>query len=141
VHEFGSDSTVDTTADCSNHSPLRSTDLTDARDFLADELLLVTTPETVSSVLLHSEHLITDHCPMRRTVADVKDELSNDFSPAWRVGDLRMELDTIPRLPVVGYGCEGSGRGMPDDVEVGWDFGELIPMGHPDLGNIQGESI
>ena len=48
VHEFGGDSAVDTTADCPNNSPLRPTDLTNARDFLADELLLVMKPENVS---------------------------------------------------------------------------------------------
>ena len=133
MHEFGGDSTVDATTDCPDYSSLRSTDLADARDFLADKLFLATTPTTVSSAPPYNQCLVTDHCPVRRTVADAENELSNDFSPTWRVGDLRMELDTIPRFLVVGDRCEGGGGGMPDDMEVGRDFGELIPMGHPDL--------
>jgi hypothetical protein len=35
----------------------------------------------------------------------------------------------------VGDGCKGGGGGMPDDMEVARDFGELVPMGHPDLEN------
>lgn len=75
---------------------------------------------------------------MRRTTADVKNELSDDFSPTWRMGDLRMKLDTVPWLVVVGDGCEGCGRSMPDDMEIGGDFRELVSMGHPDLENFQG---
>ena len=122
MHELCSDSTVNTTADCPNHSSLRATDLTDARNFLADKLLLVLTPATVSDVLPHSGYLITNHSPVRRTVADVENELSDDFSPAWRVSDLGMELDTIPRFVVVDDGCKGGSGCMPDDVEVCRDF-------------------
>ena len=86
-------------------------------------------------------HLVTDHCPVRRTVTDVDNELSDDFSPAWRVSDLRMELDTVPWLVVMGDGCEGGIGGMPDDMEVSRDFGELVSMGHPDLENFRGELI
>jgi len=43
MHEFCSDGAVNTTADCPNHPPIRPTDLADARDFLADKLLLVLT--------------------------------------------------------------------------------------------------
>ena len=71
MHEFGSDSTVDTTADCPNYSPLRPTDLADASDFLVDELFLVTKPAAISNVLPHSGYLATNHCPVRRTMADV----------------------------------------------------------------------
>lgn len=141
MHEFCSDSAVDTTADRPNHPSLQAADITDARDFLADELLLVMTPATVSSVLLHSKDLITDHGPTGRTVADVENKLSYDFPSAWRVSDLGMELDTIPWLIVVSDGCEGGSGGMSDDVEVCRDFGELIPMGHPDLEIFQGKSI
>jgi len=93
------------------------------------------------AVALRPGYLVTDHSPLRRTVADVENKLSNDFSSAWRVGDLRMELDTIPWLIVVGDSCEGSSRGVPDDVEVGRDLRELIPMGHPDLETFQGKLI
>ena len=75
---------------------------------------------------------------MRRTLADVENELSDDFSPAWGVGDLGVELNTIPWLIVVDDCCEGGGGGMPDDMEVGRDFGQLIPMRHPDLENFSG---
>ena len=78
---------------------------------------------------------------MRRTAADVDNELSDDFSPAWRVGDLGMELDAIPGLIVVGDCCEGSSGGVPDDVEVCRDSGELVPVGHPNLETFQGKSI
>jgi hypothetical protein len=44
-----------------------------------------------------------------------------------------MELDTIPWFVVVADGCEGSGGGMSNNMKVGRDLGELIPMGHPDL--------
>jgi len=78
---------------------------------------------------------------VRRTVTDVDDELSDDFSSARRVGDFGMELDTVPWLIVMGDGCEGGGRGMSDNVKIGGDFGELIPMRHPDLGFFRDESI
>jgi len=140
VHQFSSDGTVDTTADCPNYSSLRPTDLTDARDFLANEFFLARTPEIVSSALPPSGCRVTDHRPVCRTVADVENELSDDFSPAWRVGDLRVELNTIPWLIVMGDGCKGGSGCMSDDMEVGRDFGELIPMGHPDLEKFRGKS-
>ena len=70
---------------------------------------------------------------MCRTAADTENELSDDFSSAWRVGNFGMELDTVPWFVIVGDGCEGSGGGMPNDMKVSGDLGELIPMGHPDL--------
>ena len=123
MHELCSDGTVNTTADCPNNSPLRAADLTDARNFLANKLLLVLMPATVSDVLPYSGYLITDHGPMRRTVTNIENELSDDFSSAWRVSDLGVELDTIPRLVVVDDGCKGGSGRMPDDVEVCRDFG------------------
>ena len=133
MHEFCGDSAVDTTADCPNYSPLRPTDFADARDFFADELFLEARSGTISSVLTPSGYYITDHCPVCRTVTDVENELSDDFSPSWGVGNLGVELDTVPWLIVVSDGCEGCSGGMPDDVEISGDFGELVPMGHPDL--------
>ena len=123
MHEFCSDGTVNTTADCPNHSSLRPTDLTDTRNFLADELLLLLTPVTVSNVLSHSGYLIANHGPVRRTVADIENKLSDDLSPARRVSDLGMELDAIPRLVVVNDGCQGGSGCMPDDMEVCREFG------------------
>lgn len=66
-------------------------------------------------------------------MAYVENELSDDFPPAWRVGDFGMELDTVPGFVIVGNGREGGGGGMPDNVEVFGGFEELISMGHPDL--------
>ena len=82
----------------------------------------MSTPEIVSNVLPHSGYLIANHGPVRRTPADIENELSDNFSPAWRVGDLGMELDTIPWLVVVDDGRKGSSGCMPDDVEVCRDF-------------------
>lgn len=133
MHEFGGDSTVDPTADRPNYSPLRSTDFADAGDFFADELFLATRLGIISRVPPILGRPITDHRPVCRTVTDVENELSDDFSPSWGMRDLGVELDTIPWFIVVGDGCEGGSGGMSDDVKVGRDFGELVPMGHPDL--------
>ena len=141
MHEFGSDGAVDATADCPDYSPLRPTDLTDASGLLANEFFLATTPGTISTFPPPSGYPITDHCPVCRTLTDVENELSDDLSPAWRMGDLGVELDTVPRLIVVGDGCEGGSGGMPDDMEVGRDLGELIPMRHPDLEKCSGKPI
>ena len=123
MHELCSDGAVNTTTDCPNHSSLRPADLTDARDFLADKLFLVLASRTVSNVLPLSGYPIANHGPVRRTVADIEDEFSDDFSSAWRVSDLRMELDTIPRLVVVDDGRKGGSGCMSDDVEFCRDFG------------------
>ena len=100
MHQFSSDSAIDTTTDRPNHSPFWSTDLADAGDFLANELFLMTTP--VSNTPRRSESLTTDHCPVCRTAADVKNKLADDFSSARRVGNFRMELDTVPWFVIVG---------------------------------------
>ena len=134
MHEFRSDSTVDAAADRPNHSSLRPADITNACDFLTDKLFLVTAWAIVSDVLLHlHSNVIANHGPIRGTVTDVKNELSDNFSPAWRVGDLGVELDAVPRLVVMGDGCKWSIMCMPDDVEVRRNFRELISMRHPDL--------
>lgn len=133
MHQFSSDSAVDTTADRPNHSPLRSTDLADAGDLLVDEFLLSTTPAAVSKIPSYSGSLVADHCPVCRTAADTKNELSDDFSSAWRVSDFWMELNTVPWFVIVGNGCEGGARGMPNNMEVEGYFRELISVGHPNL--------
>lgn len=59
---------------------------------------------------------------MCRAAADAKNKLSDDFSPTWRVGDFRMELNTVPWFLIVGDGCEGSIGGVSNNVEAGGDF-------------------
>lgn len=139
MHQFSSDSAIDTTTDRPNHSPFWSTDLADAGDFLANELFLMTTP--VSNTPRRSESLTTDHCPVCRTAADVKNKLADDFSSARRVGNFRMELDTVPWFVIVGDSREGGVGGMTNDMEVGRNFRELISMRHPDLQNFPGKFV
>jgi hypothetical protein len=141
MHELGCNRAVDTAADCPNHSSLWSTDLANARDFLANEFFLTTTPMTVSFAPPHSGILATDHCPVRRATTNVKYKLSNHLSAAWRVGDFWMELNTVPWFVIMGHSCERGIGGTPNDVEAGRNFRELITMRHPDLKKLQGEPV
>ena len=51
------------------------------------------------------------------------------------MSDLRVELDAVVWLGVVGDGGEGSGLGTTHDMEVWWKGRELVAVRHPDLGS------
>ena len=112
VHQLRSDATVDTTTNGADNTSLGSADGPDTLNLLADELL---------------------HGPVGRALANIKDELANDFLAAGRVGNLRVELDAVDGFAVVGEGGIGRGVGVANDMEVWRRLGELVAVGHPHL--------
>jgi len=129
VHELGSDSRVDTTANSSDDLTLLSTDFPDTGDLLGDKGFLL-----LSDLYHVRRDKTTHHAPSGLDLTDVLDESSNNLLSFRAVGDFRVELNTVDRFCFVGDSSVRGSRGGSNGGEVGWERRKLIAMAHPDLG-------
>ena len=130
VHELGSDSAINTSTDGTNDSSFGSTDISDARDLLPDELFLEI---NVSVPLVIPEYERDYHCPVCSAPADAENKARDHCFAPWAVSDFGMKLDAINRLRVVSDGSKRCILCSTDDVEIFGKILELISVRHPDL--------
>ena len=135
MHKLRCDRTIDATANGSNDATLGSTYFTNACDLLSDELFL---SQNVSVSTYRNEHYDAHHCPVLSAPTNTDHKVPNHFLPAFRVRDLRVELNAIERLGVMRDGSIWCSCGASDDVERLRHLRELVPMRHPNLRRAHG---
>lgn len=130
MHQLSSHRAINATANGTDHASFLATDFPNATDFFPDEGFLLS--RSMSTTIVYRARK-THHCPIRLAFHDFKDKVGDDLLSARRMGDFRVELDSVDGLCVMGYRCQRSGLCLADDMEVGRDGGKLVSVGHPDL--------
>ena len=133
VHQLGSDRAIDAAADSTYDSTGFAADLTDASDFLPNELLL--RQRRLSSHLDHTQRRYSYHSPVAFAATDIAYEPGDDLLSPWGVCHLWMELNAVEWFRIMSNRSVGRGFCMADDMEIWRGRRDLITVGHPHLQN------
>ena len=70
-------------------------------------------------------------CPRWRALTDAEQEVAQHLTAAWRVDDLRVELDAEDSL-VVGEGGDRRVAAGREEPEAWWHLAHVVAVAHPD---------